>query len=204
MPAGTLYIVAAPSGAGKTSLLKKLVETTPKVTVAVSHTTRPARPGETDGVHYHFIAPATFAEMIAADAFLEYAQVFDYHYGTSRAAVQAALGADQDVILEIDWQGARQVRAQWPESIGIFILPPSRETLRQRLISRGQDRAEVIARRMAAALDELTHCTEFDYWVINDHFPTALAALRAIVLATRCRQTTQRARHAQLIAKLLS
>lgn len=204
MTAGTLCIVAAPSGAGKTSLVKKLMDTTSGVTVAVSHTTRPARPGETDGVHYHFVTPSIFTDMIAADAFLEHAQVFDHRYGTSRAAVQAALAAGLDVILEIDWQGARQVRAHLSECVSIFILPPSRAALRQRLTGRGQDSPEVIDRRMAAALDELSHYVEFDYLVINDHFPTALAALRAILLAQRCRRTAQLARHPELIQKLLS
>jgi len=204
MTAGTLYIVTAPSGAGKTSLVKSLVETTPGVVVSVSHTTRPPRPGEQDGVHYHFVSPATFEAMQAEGAFLEHAQVFGNRYGTSRAAVMAQLAAGLDVILEIDWQGARQVRGLMPDSATIFILPPSRTTLRQRLAGRGQDSAEIIEQRMAAALDELSHYAEFDYLVINDEFPVALEALRAIVIANRQRRETQLERQRGLLRTLLS
>ena len=204
MATGTLYIVAAPSGAGKTSLVKSLVETTPGVVVSISHTTRPPRPGEQDGVHYHFIALPTFEAMIAQGAFLEHAQVFGNRYGTSRAAVLSKLQAGLDVILEIDWQGARQVREQMPNSSSIFILPPSRDALRQRLAGRGQDSAEVIERRMAAALDELSHYVEFDYLVINDQFETALTELSAIIIAQRQRRTAQLERHLELFHILLS
>jgi guanylate kinase len=204
MTAGTLYIVTAPSGAGKTSLVKSLVETTPGVVVSVSHTTRPPRPGEQDGVHYHFVSLATFEAMQAEGAFLEHAQVFGNRYGTSRAAVMAQLAAGLDVILEIDWQGARQVRGLMPDSATIFILPPSRTTLRQRLAGRGQDSAEIIEQRMAAALDELSHYAEFDYLVINDEFPVALEALRAIVIANRQRRETQLERQRGLLRTLLS
>ena len=195
MATGTLYIVAAPSGAGKTSLVKSLVETTSDVVVSISHTTRPPRPGEQDGVHYHFIPLPSFETMIAQGAFLEHAQVFGNRYGTSRAAVLAKLQAGLDVILEIDWQGAQQVRKQLPDSPSIFILPPSRDALRQRLAGRGQDSAEVIERRMAAALDELSHYVEFDYLVINDQFETALTELSAIIIAQRQRRTAQLERH---------
>lgn len=204
MTLGTLYIIAAPSGAGKTSLVKKLVETTPGVTVSISHTTRPPRPGERDGEHYYFVAPTAFEAMIAESAFLEHAQVFGNRYGTSRATVQAQREAGLDVILEIDWQGARQVRAQMPDSSSIFILPPSREALRQRLTCRGQDSAEVIERRMTAALDELSHYAEFDYLVINDDFAIALDALRAIVIAHRQCRTVQVAQQRELLHLLLS
>lgn len=204
MTAGTLYIVAAPSGAGKTSLVRRLVETTPGVAVSISHTTRPPRPGERDGVHYHFVSLAVFEAMIAEGAFLEHAQVFGNRYGTSRAAVLAQLEAGQDVILEIDWQGARQVRMLAPDSLGIFILPPSREALRERLAGRGQDSREVIERRMAAALDELSHHAEFDYLVVNDDFATALDTLRAIVVANRQRRAAQLERHRELLRALLS
>ncbi len=204
MTAGTLYIVTAPSGAGKTSLVKSLVETTPGVVVSVSHTTRPPRPGEQDGVHYHFVSLATFEAMQAEGAFLEHAQVFGNRYGTSRAAVMAQLAAGLDVILEIDWQGARQVRGLMPDSATIFILPPSRTTLRQRLAGRGQDSAEIIEQRMAVALDELSHYAEFDYLVINDEFPVALEALRAIVIANRQRRETQLERQRGLLRTLLS
>ncbi len=201
---GTLYIVSAPSGAGKTSLVKSLVETTPEVVVSVSHTTRPPRPGERDGVHYHFVSSATFEAMQAEGAFLEHAQVFGNRYGTSRAVVLAQLAAGLDVILEIDWQGARQVRALLPSSTTIFILPPSREALRQRLAGRGQDSPETIERRMAAALSELSHYAEFDYLVINDRFSAALEALRAIVIANRQRREAQLERQRGLLGTLLS
>ena len=204
MSTGTLYIVAAPSGAGKTSLVKSLVETTPEVVVSVSHTTRPPRPGERDGVHYHFVSSATFEAMQAEAAFLEHAQVFGNRYGTSRAVVLAQLAAGLDVILEIDWQGARQVRALLPSSTTIFILPPSREALRQRLAGRGQDSPETIERRMAAALSELSHYAEFDYLVINDRFSAALEALRAIVIANRQRREAQLERQRGLLGTLLS
>ena len=204
MATGTPYIVAAPSGAGKTSLVKRLVETTPGVVASVSHTTRPPRPGEQDGVHYHFVPLAAFETMIAQGAFLEHAQVFGHRYGTSRQAVLSKLKEGLDVILEIDWQGARQVRERMPDSPSIFILPPSRDALRQRLAGRGQDSAEVIERRMAAALDELSHYAEFDYLVINDQFETALTELRAIMIAQRQRRTAQLERHLDLFHILLS
>ncbi|MBL8259620.1 MAG: guanylate kinase [Candidatus Competibacteraceae bacterium] len=204
MPTGTLFIIAAPSGAGKTSLIKSLVDSTPDVAVSVSHTTRKPRPGERDGVHYHFVSVADFASMRDRGLFLEHARVFDHDYGTSRAAVSAQLESGLDVILEIDWQGARQARALLPESASIFILPPSVATLRQRLIGRGQDSAATIERRMAAALDELSHYAEFDYLVVNDRFPDALHALRAILVAERQRRDRQIERHRNLLACLLS
>ncbi|NJM12071.1 MAG: guanylate kinase [Synechococcaceae cyanobacterium SM1_2_3] len=204
MPIGTLFIISAPSGAGKTSLVNRLIEITPGITVSVSHTTRPPRPGEQDGVHYHFVSLATFEDMLKVDAFLESALVFGNRYGTSRAAVLDQLQNDQDVILEIDWQGAQQVREQMPESASIFILPPSRDALRQRLTGRNQDSAEVIDRRMAAALDELSHYAEFDYLVINDEFATALDELRAIVIAQRQRRAAQLQRRRELLQALLS
>ncbi|MFO1371340.1 MAG: guanylate kinase [Candidatus Competibacteraceae bacterium] len=204
MSAGTLYIVAAPSGAGKTSLVKRLVETTAGVVVSISHTTRSPRPNEKSGIHYHFVAPEVFEAMMAQAEFLEYAQVFDNRYGTSRAAVLELLQAGYDVILEIDWQGARQVRALLPDSLTIFILPPSREALRERLMGRGQDPAEVIERRMASALAELSHYAEFDYLVVNDDFATALEALRAIIIANRQRRAVQLERCKELLQSLLS
>lgn len=204
MTTGILYIVAAPSGAGKTSLVKRLVDTTPGVVVSISHTTRPPRPGEEDGAHYHFVTDPTFEAMRAEGAFLEHARVFGNRYGTSRAAVEARLAAGLDVILEIDWQGARQVRALAPASATVFILPPSRETLRQRLAGRGQDSPETIERRMAAALDELSHYAEFDYLVVNDQFSAALEALRSIVIANRQRREAQLTRQRELLTALLS
>ena len=204
MPVGTLYIVAAPSGAGKTSLVRRLVDTTPGVVVSISHTTRPPRPGEQHGEHYYFTPLADFEAMIAAGAFLEQAQVFGNRYGTSRAAVQTQLQDGLDVILEIDWQGARQVRALMPDNASIFILPPSRAALRQRLAGRGQDGPAVIEQRMAAALTELSHYAEFDYLVINDEFTVALENLRAIIMAQRQRQAAQRERQRELLQALLS
>ena len=204
MATGNLYIVAAPSGAGKTSLVKSLVETTPGIVASVSHTTRPPRPGEQEGVHYYFVSRAAFEAMVAEGAFLEHAQVFGNRYGTSRAAVLSKLQDGLDVILEIDWQGAQQVRARMPGCLGIFILPPSRDALQQRLAGRGQDSTEVIERRMAASLDELSHYAEFDYLVINDQFETALTELRAIVVAQRQRRTAQLERHPELLRILLS
>ncbi len=204
MPVGTLYIIAAPSGAGKTSLVQQLEATTPGVVASISHTTRPPRPGEQHGQHYYFTPLADFEAMIAAGAFLEQAQVFGNRYGTSRAAVQTQLQDGLDVILEIDWQGARQVRALMPDSASIFILPPSRAALRQRLAGRGQDSPAVIEQRMAAALAELSHYAEFDYLVINDEFTVALENLRAIIIAQRQRQAAQRERQRELLQALLS
>ena len=204
MPVGTLYIIAAPSGAGKTSLVQQLVTTTPGIVASISHTTRPPRPGEQHGQHYYFTPLADFEAMIAAGAFLEQAQVFGNRYGTSRAAVQTQLQDGLDVILEIDWQGARQVRALMPDSASIFILPPSRAALRQRLAGRGQDSPAVIEQRMAAALAELSHYAEFDYLVINDEFTVALENLRAIIIAQRQRQAEQRERQRELLQALLS
>jgi guanylate kinase len=203
-PQGSLYIFAAPSGAGKTSLVKALVETTADIEVSVSHTTRAPRPGEVDGVNYHFTDVAAFQAMVAQGAFLEHARVFDNYYGTARANIEQRLAAGVDVILEIDWQGARQVREQFPGSIGIFILPPSRQALEERLRGRGQDEDEVIARRMRDAESEISHYGEFDYLVINDDFATALAELAAIVTAQRLRTRLQASRHQQMLQELLA
>ena len=203
-PQGSLYIFAAPSGAGKTSLVKALVETTADIEVSVSHTTRAPRPGEVDGVNYHFTDVAAFQAMVAQDAFLEHARVFDNYYGTARANIEQRLAAGVDVILEIDWQGARQVREQFPDSIGIFILPPSRQALEERLRGRGQDGDEVIARRMRDAESEISHYGEFDYLVINDDFATALVELAAIVTAQRLRTRVQAGRHQQMLQALLA
>lgn len=201
---GTLYIISAPSGAGKTSLVKQLLATVPDVEVSVSHTTRPVRSGEHDGVDYYFVDLATFQALAQAGVFLESAQVFDYCYGTSRHAVNERLHSGLDVILEIDWQGARQVREHAPDACSIFILPPSRETLRQRLEQRGQDDKTVIDRRMRDAMTEISHYDEFDYIVINDDFERALNALQAIVIAGRQRRDRQLRRHCELIRDLLS
>ena len=201
---GTLYIISAPSGAGKTSLVRRLLATVPAVEMSVSHTTRPARPGERDGVDYYFVNLATFQALAQAGVFLESAQVFDYCYGTSRHEVNERLRSGLDVILEIDWQGARQVREHAPHACSIFILPPSLDTLRQRLEQRGQDDKVVIDRRMQDAIAEISHYDEFDYIVINDEFESALTALQAIVIARRQRRDRQLQRYPELIRALLS
>ncbi len=185
MTTGTLYIIAAPSGAGKSSLVKALVDNLDALKVSVSYTTRAPRPGEEEGVHYHFIDQPTFDDMLQRQVFLEHAQVFDYFYGTSKDGVKAELQQGYDVILEIDWQGARQVRALMPDALSIFILPPSLEALEQRLQARGQDSAEVIARRMRDADNEMQHRDEFDCQIINDDFETALSDLQAVIHARR-------------------
>lgn len=201
---GILYIVSAPSGAGKTSLINRLLAITSGVELSVSYTTRPPRPGEQDGVDYHFIDPHRFQSLLAQEALLEHAVVYDHYYGTGRQTVLDRLAADVDVILEIDWQGARQVRAQLPDSRSIFIVPPSRETLRQRLRNRGQDAAAVIERRMQDAISELSHYHEFDYLIVNDDFDAALDALRAILIANRQLRAAQVARHGKQLSDLLS
>jgi guanylate kinase len=202
--AGTLFIVAAPSGAGKTSLVRSLVECTPGVEVSVSHTTRSPRPGEQPGVHYHFVDEDTFRSMIREGVFLEHARVFNNFYGTSRHAVMERLKVGVDVVLEIDWQGAQQVRAVIPESRSIFILPPSRDALRQRLKNRAQDADAVIEQRMQTAVSEMTHYREFDYLVVNNNFSAALEALRAIFIANRQRCDIQVLRQRELLQALLS
>ena len=200
---GTLYIVAAPSGAGKTSLVRALVERDARLKLSVSHTTRAPRPGEVDGEHYHFTGAAHFAELIAQERLLEHAQVHGNFYGTARDQIEAAFASGRDVILEIDWQGARQIRKRFPTCIGIFILPPSRAALHDRLNKRGQDTPEVIARRLANARGEMEHATEFDYLVVNDRFDDALADLAAIVRAVRLSMRVQAPRQRALLAQLL-
>ena len=192
---GTLYIVSAASGAGKTSLLRALMERDPQLVISVSHTTRAPRPGEVEGRDYHFVDEQAFLELVAAGAFLEHAQVFDRRYGTTHAAVAADLDAGRDVLVEIDWQGARQIREQWPDTVSVFILPPSRQALEQRLRARGQDSEAVIADRMAAAVSEMSHAREYDYLVWNDDFETALADLEAIIRARRLGVARQFQRH---------
>lgn len=204
MPHGSLYILSAPSGAGKTSLVHALRERDDAIGFSISHTTRPMRPGERDGVDYHFVDHAAFETMVAAGEFLEHAQVFDNHYGTARGEVEGRLAAGSDVVLDIDWQGARQVRERMPESLSVFILPPSREALAERLRGRGQDSHEVIARRMRDAVAEISHYAEYDYLIINDDFTTALAELQAIFHARRLRRAAQTERHAELLAALMA
>jgi guanylate kinase len=200
---GTLFTVSAPSGAGKTSLVNALIRHDRQLRVSVSHTTRPRRPGETDGVDYHFIDAATFQSMLARTEFLEHAQVFGNLYGTSQAWVEQQLRAGIDVILEIDWQGAQQVKRLMPRTQAIFILPPSRATLQQRLMARGQDDSAIIAARMAEAVEEMSHYVEGDYLVVNQDFDTALAELRSIVACQRLRTSRQQVELAELLQDLL-
>jgi guanylate kinase len=185
MTGGRLFVVAAPSGAGKTSLVKELLRREPLLRVCVSHTTRRQRPNEADGRDYHFVDRASFEQMVADGAFLEHAAVFDNFYGTSLQALQDAFGAGFDVVLEIDWQGARQVREKVPECISIFILPPSRQALEQRLRDRRTDSPEVIARRLSDAVTDMGHYGEFDCVVVNDDFELAVGDLRGILAAAR-------------------
>jgi len=200
---GTLYIVSAPSGAGKTSLVKALIDAEADICVSVSHTTRAMRPGEADGVNYHFVDRATFEAMIEHGDFLEQAEVFGNLYGTSKSRLQQTLESGQDLILEIDWQGGEQVRRLIPGTRSIFILPPSQQALRQRLTNRGQDSDEIIEGRMREAVNEMRHYVEYDYVVINDDFATALADLRAIFRANRLCQGLQQVRHEALLQGLL-
>lgn len=200
---GHLFIVSAPSGAGKTTLVRLLLEKDPGIRVSISSTTRPPRTGENDGREYHFVDVQYFLEMVSRGDFLEWAEVHGNYYGTSRRWIEAEMTAGRDVLLEIDWQGAQQVRKAFPAAIGIFILPPSLEELKSRLSGRGTDSAETIARRIAAARDEMRHVDEFDYVIINDDLQQALDNLRSIVSATRLQYTTQRKRHSSLFATLL-
>jgi guanylate kinase len=204
MNIGTLYVIAAPSGAGKTSLVKALIESLEHIRVSVSYTTRAARPGEQEGVNYHFISHEQFEKMLDGSEFLEHAQVFDNYYGTGQAWVDSELKKGVDVILEIDWQGAQQIRRLHPDCASIFILPPSRETLEQRLRQRNQDSDEIIARRMQGAVEEMSHYVEFDYLVINDDFQTALADLQSIVKSHRLQQRLQNEKLKHLLVDLLA
>lgn len=195
---GVLYIVSAPSGAGKTSLVKALLKTDPAIRLSVSYTTRPPRPGETDGRDYHFVTRQRFEEMLADGEFLEHAEVYGNFYGTSRGSISRDLLAGHDVLLEIDWQGADQVRTHFPESASIFILPPSFSALRTRLAGRGQDSDEVIERRLAAAAHDVAHAEAFDYIIVNDDFDHALEDLVAITRSIRLEAARQLKRHAAL------
>jgi guanylate kinase len=201
---GTLFVLSAPSGAGKTSLVKALLQSTAGLVVSVSHTTRPMRPGEADGVNYHFVNVERFKAMLDDSDFLEHAEVFGNFYGTSRRQVESTLRAGQDVLLEIDWQGAQQIRRLFPDAITVFILPPSRDALESRLRGRGQDSDEVITRRLAAAREEMSHYVEYDFVVINDQFQVALSDLEAIVRTQRLRIDRQSQQHTGLISDLLA
>ena len=204
MTAGTLYIVSAASGTGKTSLLNVLLQQTTNVAVSVSHTTRAMREGEENGKHYHFVEKADFEALIGQGDFLEHAQVFGNYYGTSQSAVQQQLATGVDVILEIDWQGAQQVRRLMPEAVSIFILPPSRQALLDRLTGRGQDSEEIITGRMNEAVSEMSHFHEYDYVVVNDNFEVALGELKSIFQTERLRIGSQSERHKDMIINLLS
>lgn len=201
---GTLFTVSAPSGAGKTSLVNALVEAEPSLQVSVSHTTRAMRPGEIDGVNYHFCDRDHFTQMVGRAEFLEHAEVFGNLYGTSQRFVEEQLEADRDVILEIDWQGAQQVKHLLPQTCAIFVLPPSEAALRERLSNRGQDDAATIEARMAQAESEMTHYVASDYLVINDVFDDTLAELRAIVQSQRLRTASQTMRQASRLQELMS
>jgi guanylate kinase len=201
-PPGNLFVIAAPSGGGKTSLTRALLEREPLIRLSVSYTTRPPRPGEQHDVDYHFVSAERFAALKAGNEFLEHAHVHGNWYATSASWLKAQVGAGQDVLLEIDWQGAAQVRVLIPESVHIFVLPPSLDALAERLVRRGQDDAATIARRLEAAREEIRHCEEFNYVIINQEFGSAVDDLSAIVRATRLRTAQQLARRQPLIAQL--
>ncbi len=202
--AGNLFIVSAPSGAGKSSLIQALLKRHSDMQVSVSHTTRAPRPGEQDGVHYHFISVAEFKALIAKDEFFEWAEVFGNYYGTSKSTIRDSLRRGIDVFLDIDWQGARQIKAQESSAKGIFILPPSLAELEQRLNKRGQDSSEVIAKRMAQAHSEMSHADEYEYLIINDNFDSALNEFERIVLAQRNSFGSQASKHQALLTQLLA
>ena len=200
---GTLYIVAAPSGAGKSSIVNACLARDPQICLSISFTSRQPRPGERHAEHYHFIGAGEFERMVAAGDFFEHALVHGDWKGTARQSVEPQLAAGRDVLLEIDWQGARQVRAKVPDAVSVFILPPSRQALEQRMRSRGQDSEAVIAQRLSAAREEMSHYGEFDYLIVNEHFDTAVDEMCAIFAASRLRRDRQVARHAMLISGLL-
>ncbi|PYF78952.1 MULTISPECIES: guanylate kinase [Marinomonas] len=201
---GNLFILSAPSGAGKSTLYKALLSQDTNVRISISHTTREARKGEEHGREYYFTDVEDFLDMIAEDAFFEHAQVFDNYYGTSKNSVFSMLEQGLDVILEIDWQGARQVRQLYPEAIGVFILPPSLQALEERLRGRGTDSDDVIQRRMSKAINEMSHYDEYDFTIVNDDFDTALSQLQSIFTAMRSKTTVMREKHGNLINDLLS
>ncbi len=201
---GTLYVLSAPSGAGKTSLVSALLDSDNQVRLSVSHTSRPPRPSERDGVNYHFVTRERFVAMAGEGAFIEHAEVFGNYYGTSHQAVDHAMAAGADVILEIDWQGAQQIRRVRPDCISVFILPPSLVALRQRLQHRGQDSAEVVATRMREAARDIAHYGEYDYLIVNDTFDLALRDLQAIFRAGRLRRGVQQQRHAGMLSSLIA
>ncbi|GAB3347640.1 guanylate kinase [Lysobacter tyrosinilyticus] len=200
---GTLYIVAAPSGAGKSSIVNAVLARDPNIALSISFTSRQPRPGERHAEHYHFVSASEFEAMVGAGDFFEHALVHGDWKGTARQSVEPQLAAGKDVLLEIDWQGARQVRNKVPDAVSVFILPPSRPALEQRMRNRGQDSDEVIAQRLAAAREEMSHYIEFDYVIVNEHFETAVSEMCAIFVASRLRREAQVARHQRLITQLL-
>jgi len=200
---GTLFIVAAPSGAGKSSLVNAVLKDTPGIALSISYTSRAPRPGERHAQHYHFIDKAEFERMIAAGAFFEHALVHGDYKGTARQSVEPQLAAGHDVLLEIDWQGARQVREQLPDALSVFILPPSRAALETRMRSRGQDSEAVIAQRLSAAREEMSHYAEFDFVIVNDDFNQAVREMQAIFVGSRQRRHIQQQRHTDLLQALL-
>lgn len=200
---GTLFIVTAPSGAGKTTLVRGLLQRDPRVQLSISYTTRDPRPGEQDGREYHFVDVAGFRALRDRGEFLEWAEVHGNYYATSKVWLKEQLEAGRDTLLEIDWQGAQQVRRHFPDAVGVFILPPSRAALDERMRKRGQDSEEVMARRLAAAREEMSHYGEFDYVIVNEDFATAVDEMCAVFTASRLRREAQAIRHADLIAALL-
>ena len=199
---GNVFIVSAPSGAGKTSMVRALLEADPQVKLSVSYTTRAPRPGEVDGQHYHFVDMNAFMVMLNRGDFLESAEVYGNHYGTSQRWIETQLAHGLDILLEIDWQGAAQVRRLMPQAISIFVLPPSPTALRERLTGRGQDSEEIIAGRLAAAREDMSHVSEFNYVIINDDFATAAGELQAVVKASRLTLAKQMAKNGPLIESL--
>ena len=203
MPQGQLFVISAPSGAGKTSLVAATIARVSDLTVSVSHTTRSPRPGEVNGRDYHFVDQPEFDALIASQALFEHAQVFGNFYGTSKEAIESQLASGLDVILEIDWQGASQVRMMAPDAVSIFILPPTRDALRERLIGRQQDDSTIIDARMAEADETIEQAPHFDYWVINDDFEMALGQLKSIIISHRQRRPQIQAKHPNFLEKLL-
>ena len=201
---GTLYIVAAPSGAGKSSIVNACLARDPNICLSISFTSRAPRPGERHAEHYHFVEAAEFEQMVANGDFFEHARVHGDWKGTARQSVEPQLAAGRDVLLEIDWQGALQVRAQMPDAVSVFILPPSRQALEERMRARGQDSEAVIQRRLAAAREEMSHYGEFDFVIVNEDFETAVCEMCSIFIASRVRKDQQVARHSRLITALLA
>lgn len=201
---GNLYIVAAPSGGGKTSLVRKLIESLDDIEVSISHTTRPIRPGEKNGIDYFFVEENEFIEMVNSNAFIEHARVFNHLYGTSVAQINKRLEQGIDVVLDIDWQGAEQIRHSFSSAVSVFIVPPSLDALKERLMNRRQDKDEVISSRMVKAQDELSHYPEFDYLIVNDDFEHAASELIAIVIANRLKMERQVNKQSKLLSFLMS